>query len=94
MRMVEDVTVPLVKVPMPSRQVLVKWRVPDGSFVALGEVIYELEMDDVTYEVETFHSGNIRIIAPEGTVCEVAQVVGRMLVTGMDGLTDWRKERA
>jgi len=79
MKIIEEIQIPLFADPPPNVNKLVKWKVPDGSFVSIGDVIYELEVDGLLCEVESFDTGHIKILAEEGKDYEVGHKIGIVL---------------
>jgi len=56
--------------------VLVKWHVKPGDTIAKGQVIFEIETDKATMEVEATDAGRLsRIVLAEGGACPVLQPV-------------------
>jgi pyruvate dehydrogenase E2 component (dihydrolipoamide acetyltransferase) len=56
---------------------LVKWHVKPGDVIKKGQVIFEIETDKATMEVEATDEGKLqRITLPEGGVISVLQPVG------------------
>ena len=55
---------------------LAEWLVADGDQISEGQVIYALESDKSTNEVESPASGTIRIAAEVGETYEVGAVLG------------------
>ena len=55
---------------------VVTWLVPDGSPVAQGEEIAEIETDKATLPYEAPESGVLRILVPEGTTLALGQPIG------------------
>jgi pyruvate/2-oxoglutarate dehydrogenase complex dihydrolipoamide acyltransferase (E2) component len=53
-----------------------EWLVEDGSEVKAGQIIYLLESDKSTTEIEAPVSGIIRVIKPAGEDYEVGTVLG------------------
>jgi len=46
---------------------IVKWRVQPGEVISVGDIIFEVETDKATVEVEAVDSGRLaRIVVPEG----------------------------
>ena len=80
MNTVEDVEIPLLILPPPKDMKLVRWIAADGSSVNMGDVIFELQIDDVVYEVESFYTGFIKFVAPNGSIHQVGDVVAHMYV--------------
>ena len=85
MKIIEEVHIPLLADPPPNTHKLVKWTVPDGSYVSMGDIIYELEVDEVLYAVESFETGHIKFIADEGSCHEVGD---RIAITACDHIRD------
>lgn len=55
---------------------VLKWRVKVGEAVAVGQILYDVETDKATVEVEATDAGRLaRIVAPEGAVVPVKQAV-------------------
>ena len=48
-----------------------EWLVADGDHVEEGQVVYLLESDKSTQEIESPMSGTIRIVAPAGELYDV-----------------------
>jgi pyruvate/2-oxoglutarate dehydrogenase complex dihydrolipoamide acyltransferase (E2) component len=59
-----------------SEMTLAEWMFADGDEVALGDVIYTVETDKTTVEVEAQASGVLRVIGLEGTDYPVGALVG------------------
>lgn len=59
--------------------VLVRWLVPDGTPVARGTPLYEIETDKVANEIESPASGRVRHLAQEGETYAVGALVGELL---------------
>jgi pyruvate dehydrogenase E2 component (dihydrolipoamide acetyltransferase) len=55
---------------------ILQWRVKPGDRVAVGQILYEVETDKASVEVEATDAGRLaRIVAPEGAVVPVKQAV-------------------
>lgn len=55
---------------------IVKWRVKEGDRISKGQVIFEVETDKATMEVEAIDSGRVaKIVVPEGGVQKVKEAV-------------------
>jgi pyruvate dehydrogenase E2 component (dihydrolipoamide acetyltransferase) len=62
---------------------LVKWRVKEGDTVRKGDVVFEIETDKATMEVESFFEGMLlKIIVPEG---ETVPVQSPVAILGQPG---------
>jgi pyruvate/2-oxoglutarate dehydrogenase complex dihydrolipoamide acyltransferase (E2) component len=57
---------------------IVKWLVPDGAEVALGQIIYELETEKTTMEVESPFAGTIKILGQTGTAYKVGHPIAEI----------------
>lgn len=56
---------------------IVKWHKAEGDKVDEGEILFEIETDKATLEVESFHEGHLlKIFAREGDTVPVQSVVG------------------
>ncbi len=64
---------------------LVTWRVAVGDRVAKGDVIFEIDTDKATMEVEATDSGRLaRIVLPEGGTLKVLEPVAYLAETDAD----------
>jgi pyruvate dehydrogenase E2 component (dihydrolipoamide acetyltransferase) len=61
---------------------IAKWNFKDGDAVKAGDVLYQVETDKLTNDVEAEVSGILRIKCPEGTVVPATQVVGAIAQSG------------
>ena len=61
---------------------LCKWLVPDGGDVKRGELMFEMETEKVSLEVEAEHEGTLKQLVPEGAVLKPGDVVGAILAAG------------
>lgn len=59
-----------------TEMTLLEWMFADGDQVTQGEVIYTVETDKTTAEIEAQASGTIRTTGEEGTVYKVGDLVG------------------
>lgn len=57
---------------------LVEWLVANGETVAEGDVVYTIESDKSTLEVEAPASGTLEILRPAGEIFPVGTLVGRI----------------
>ncbi|HLH69967.1 MAG TPA: dihydrolipoamide acetyltransferase family protein [Candidatus Dormibacteraeota bacterium] len=60
-----------------------RWLQPEGALVQVGQPLYELETDKVSFTVEAPSSGVLRRLVAEGEVVQVGQLVGRLVEEGM-----------
>ncbi|HAL49172.1 MAG: 2-oxo acid dehydrogenase subunit E2 [SAR202 cluster bacterium] len=73
--MATDLTMPQMGYDMQEGTV-VRWLKDEGASVELGEPIAEIETDKAVVEFESYAAGILhRIVAPEGTVVPVGQVI-------------------
>ena len=61
-----------------TEMTLNEWMFGDGESVKAGEVIYTVETDKTTSEIEAQESGILRVIGVEGEVYPVGALVGRI----------------
>jgi pyruvate/2-oxoglutarate dehydrogenase complex dihydrolipoamide acyltransferase (E2) component len=61
-----------------TEAVLARWLVADGSVVAKGQPLYELETDKVTNEVEAPAAGRLQWLAEVGLTYEVGAPVAEL----------------
>ena len=59
-----------------TEMTLLEWMFEDGDRVEKGEVIYTVETDKTTTEVEAQESGTIRPAGIEGEVYQVGDLIG------------------
>ena len=68
-------TVPKLEMSM-SEGILAKWAVPNGAEVTTGEVIYVLETDKTSRDIEAPASGKLTQTAVEGETYECGTQIG------------------
>jgi pyruvate/2-oxoglutarate dehydrogenase complex dihydrolipoamide acyltransferase (E2) component len=73
--MATDLTLPKLGFSM-TEGVLAEWLVADGDQVVEGQVIYALESDKSTQEVEAPAAGTIRITGVPGETYQVGEILG------------------
>jgi len=73
---------------------LVRWLLTDGAEVSKGQILYELETDKVTQEVEADADGILRRTVEEGAVVPVAGLVGYILQPGESAPDDGAPQTA
>jgi pyruvate/2-oxoglutarate dehydrogenase complex dihydrolipoamide acyltransferase (E2) component len=59
-----------------TEMTLNEWMFADGDTVAVGDVIYTVETDKTTSEIEAQASGTLRVLGAEGEVYAVGALVG------------------
>ena len=59
-----------------AEMTLSEWMFGDGEHVSAGEVIYTVETDKTTVEVEAQASGTLRVIGTEGELYPVGALIG------------------
>lgn len=73
--MAEEIRIP--KLGMSATEMtLTEWMFGDGEAVEKGEVIYTVETDKSTTEIEAPASGTIRPTGEEGAVYKVGDLIG------------------
>jgi pyruvate dehydrogenase E2 component (dihydrolipoamide acetyltransferase) len=73
--MATEIRIP--KIGMSATEMtLSEWMFGDGEAVEAGEVIYTIETDKTTTEVEAPTSGTLRVIGVEGEVYPIGTLVG------------------
>ncbi|UXJ50196.1 lipoyl domain-containing protein [Pseudomonas citronellolis] len=58
---------------------LAEWLVADGERVEEGQVLYALESDKSTQEIESPASGTLKIVAQAGEVYEVGTLLAEII---------------
>lgn len=62
---------------------IVKWLVPNGTAVTVGQNLYELETEKATMEVPSPFAGTVTFIAETGKVYPVGEPIAEIVtVTG------------
>ncbi|MET0546619.1 MAG: lipoyl domain-containing protein [Caulobacterales bacterium] len=61
-----------------SEMTLVEWMVGDGETVKEGDVIYTVESDKSTNEIEAQASGTLRVIGVAGESYNTGDLVGKI----------------
>ncbi len=79
MRLIESVQIPLLSVPPPKVNRLVKWYVSDGSHVTIGQHIFDFEFDGVIFEVASFFTGSIKIQVDDDSEHEIGDTVATIV---------------
>lgn len=73
--MTNEIRIP--KLGMSATEVtLVEWMVGDGEQVSIGDVIYTVETDKSTTEIEAQASGTIRPTGAEGETYRIGDLIG------------------
>jgi pyruvate/2-oxoglutarate dehydrogenase complex dihydrolipoamide acyltransferase (E2) component len=72
-----EVTIPKIGFSM-NEGILSEWFAEDGSQVTEGQLLYSLESDKSTNEVESPASGILRIIGEVGETYEVGTVIAEI----------------
>lgn len=73
--MAEELRIP--KIGMSATEMtLAEWMFGDGDRVAVGDVIYTVETDKTTSEIEAQVAGVLRPIGAEGKVYQVGDLIG------------------
>lgn len=75
--MAEEIRVPKLGMSM-TEATLLEWMHADGERVERGEVIYTLETDKTTTEIEAPASGVLRQTGVEGEAYRVGDLIGRI----------------
>ena len=75
--MAEELRIP--KIGMSATEMtLNEWMFADGDRIEVGEVLYTVETDKTTSEIEAQAAGTLRVVGVEGEVYQVGDVVGRI----------------
>ena len=73
--MATEIRIPKIGMSSPELT-LVEWMFGDGETVAQGDVIYTVETDKTTVEVEAQAAGTLRVVGVEGESYPVGTLVG------------------
>lgn len=75
--MAEELRIP--KIGMSATEMtLAEWMFADGDPVQAGDVVYTIETDKTTTEIEAQATGTLRVLAQEGEAYPVGALVGRI----------------
>jgi pyruvate/2-oxoglutarate dehydrogenase complex dihydrolipoamide acyltransferase (E2) component len=73
--MADELRIP--KIGMSATEMtLSEWMFADGEAVNIGDVIYTVETDKTTQEIEAQSAGVLRVIGVEGEVYPVGTLIG------------------
>jgi pyruvate/2-oxoglutarate dehydrogenase complex dihydrolipoamide acyltransferase (E2) component len=72
--MTTEIRIPKLSMSMTEGEIA-EWLVEDGASVEEGTIIYSIENDKSTQEIESSVAGTLRIIAPAGETYPVGHVV-------------------
>lgn len=73
--MASEIRIP--KIGMSATEMtLTEWMFGDGEQVNAGDIIYTVETDKATTEIEAQHSGTLRVIGVEGEDYPVGTLIG------------------
>ena len=75
--MAENIVVPKLGLIMEEATVL-EWKAQEGDSVNKGDLILVIESDKTAYDMQAFASGILHIIASEGAVVPVGDVLGQI----------------
>ncbi len=78
--MASDIVIPKLGMTMTQATVS-KWEAGEGDWIEEKQVVLLIETEKVNFEVESFSSGYLHILAGPGTVAEVGVVVGQLAET-------------
>jgi pyruvate/2-oxoglutarate dehydrogenase complex dihydrolipoamide acyltransferase (E2) component len=73
-----QVTIPKIGFSM-NEGILSEWLAEDGSYVTEGQLLYALESDKSTNEVESPATGTLKIIGEVGETYEVGVVIAEIV---------------
>lgn len=75
--MAEELRIP--KIGMSATEmILAEWMFADGDQVQAGDILYTIETDKSTTEIEAQASGTLHVLAEEGETYPVGTLVGRI----------------
>lgn len=75
--MAEELRIPKIGMSA-SEMTLAEWMFADGDRVDVGDVVYTVETDKTTSEIEAQVAGTLRVLAEDGKVYSVGTLVGRI----------------
>lgn len=66
--------------PTMSQGTIVKWNIPEGGKVSVGDVICEIQTDKATVGFESQEEGYIaKILSPDGSTMDCGGLIGIMV---------------
>ncbi|MDD5082278.1 MAG: hypothetical protein PHU08_02775 [Dehalococcoidales bacterium] len=75
--MSQEIVMPKLGLIMTEGTVL-EWQAKEGETVKERQVVVVIESDKTAYELESTTAGILHIVAPEGTVAPVGQLIGQI----------------
>lgn len=73
----------LVKAGMTMTEgIVAAWYIADGSEVKNGDMLYSMETEKITMDVDAEADGTVKHLVDEGVVCDPGQVVGYIYADG------------
>jgi pyruvate/2-oxoglutarate dehydrogenase complex dihydrolipoamide acyltransferase (E2) component len=76
--MIHEVVMPKMSLTMEEGTIK-RWLKKEGDMVSKGEILFELESDKTTLEIESEYNGILeKIIAPEEATLRVLQVIAHI----------------
>ena len=73
--MASEIRIP--KIGMSATEMtLLEWMFADGEAVSVGDVIYTVETDKTTAEIEAQDSGVLRVLGTEGETYPIGAIIG------------------
>jgi len=75
--MVMEVRIPAIGMGATEGTVA-EWFVADGATVEKGQMLYNLELDKSTQEIEAPASGTLHIEVQAGTTCDIGTLIARI----------------
>lgn len=71
-----DIRFPPLSTDEPDKEgVVATWFVLDGEAVQAGQLLAEVQMDKVSFEVEAPSDGSVRLLVPEGAPVHQGDVI-------------------
>jgi hypothetical protein len=77
---IEEIRIPLIWDPPPVSCRFVRWLVRDGEHVCQCQGIYELEVGDTIFEVESFHTGYMKLLKQGNSICKVGDLIAKIVL--------------
>jgi pyruvate dehydrogenase E2 component (dihydrolipoamide acetyltransferase) len=73
----------LVKAGMTMTEgTVAEWYIPDGGEVRTGDMLYSMETEKITLDVDAEADGVVKHLVDTGVVCDPGQVVGYIYAAG------------
>lgn len=79
MKIRQDVMIPLMSADYDKDVSLLRWHVADGSYVVIGQDLFDIEIEKVVYSIGSMDTGFVKIDAYSGEGKRAGDLIGIVL---------------